>query len=99
MSQPIDADAIRHIARLSRIEMDEERLPPFLEQFTSILAYFDKLNELPTDNEKPLTHAVEAQNVMADDTPGRCLATDQALDQAPDREGDFFRVPKILGDS
>ncbi len=64
----------------------------------AILTYFDKLGELDTDNVEPMAHAVEMQNVLADDVPGESLPTAKALANAPQRDGDFFSVPKVIGD-
>jgi aspartyl-tRNA(Asn)/glutamyl-tRNA(Gln) amidotransferase subunit C len=99
MEKKIDRQLIRHIARLSRIELTEEETKEFLGQLSDILAYFDKLSELDTDNTEPQSHAVELNNVLADDTVLETLTTDQALANAPDRDGPFFKVPKVLGDS
>lgn len=99
MSPRIDEASIRHIARLARIRPAEEKIPMFLEQFREILSYFDKLDELDTAAVPPLVRAVELQNVMADDEEGPCLPTEEAMAAAPVRDGDFFRVPKVLGDS
>ena len=98
-NKQIDVETIRHIAALSRIELDEEQTDSLARQFARILTYFDKLRELDTDSVQPLTHAVELQNVLAPDEPGPSLSPDEALANAPERDGNFFRVPKVLGDS
>jgi aspartyl-tRNA(Asn)/glutamyl-tRNA(Gln) amidotransferase subunit C len=46
-----------------------------------------------------MVHAIEIHNVLAEDTPRDCLTPDQALANAPERDGDLFRVPKVIGDS
>jgi aspartyl-tRNA(Asn)/glutamyl-tRNA(Gln) amidotransferase subunit C len=61
--------------------------------------YFGKLNELDTDGVEPMAHAVGTHNVLADDVPADSLSPDQALANAPARDGDFFKVPKVIGDS
>jgi len=99
MSPDISEETIRHVARLARIELDEGRIPGLARQFATILAYFDQLNELDTSDTEPLARAVERDGVMAEDTPGACLTTEEALAAAPDRDQSFFRVPKVLGDS
>lgn len=95
----INEKTIKHIAKLSRIELDEKLIEPFCRQFSDILNHFDKLNDLNTENVEPLTHAVELYNVLKDDTPGVSLTTEKALQNAPDSNNVFFRVPKVLGDS
>ena len=95
----INEDTIRHIAKLSRIELDENLITPFCRQFSDILKHFDKLNDLNTDDIEPLTHAVELFNVFKEDNPGVSLTTEKALQNAADKSNEYFRVPKVLGDS
>jgi aspartyl-tRNA(Asn)/glutamyl-tRNA(Gln) amidotransferase subunit C len=99
MSRRIDSELIRHIANLSRLEIDKDDLEAFTDQFRRIVEYFDKLNELDTGGIEPLTHAVELSNVLADDEVAPSLSTDEALANAPEEEGSYFKVPKVLGDS
>jgi len=99
MEKQISLDLVRHIGKLSRIELTEEQVQALSRQLGSILGYFDKLQELDTANVQPMAHAVETRNVLADDAPGVSLTPEQALANAPDRDGDFFKVPKVIGDS
>ena len=98
MSQKIDADAVRHIGKLSRIELTDEEVRTFPGQLTDVLQYFDKLQELDTENVIPMVHAVELGNILAEDIPQDSLTPDEALKNAPQREGDFFKVTKVLGE-
>ena len=99
MSKTIDLDAVRHIGKLARIELTDEQVETFAVQLGGILEYFDKLQELDTEGVEPMAHAVELHNVLADDVAAESLAPDQALANAPQRDGDFFKVPKVIGDS
>lgn len=99
MAKTIDLDLVRHIGKLSRIELSDEQVQTFGPQLAAILDCFDKLQELDTSNVQPMAHAVEIHNVLADDVPRPSLAPDQALANAPQRDGDFFKVPKVIGDS
>ena len=99
MSTGISDETIRHVARLARIEVSGERVPALARELATILSYFDKLNELDTSGVEPLTRAVDLHSVLADDEPRPCLTTEEALAAAPDRDGSFFKVPKVLGDS
>jgi len=99
MTQTVDADLVRHIARLSRIDLRDDQVEPSRRQLADILAYFDKLQELDTTGVEEMAHAVEIHNVLADDTPRESLTPEQALANAPARDGDHFRVPKVIGDS
>lgn len=98
MSTPIDESMVRHIGKLSRIELTDEQVQTFARQLGDVLEYFDKLQQLDTENVAPMAHAVELTNVLADDTPREGLSTEQALTNAPQRQGEFFRVPKVLGE-
>ena len=99
MSDTIDIELVRHIGKLSRIELTEEQVEMFSRQLAGILGYFDKLQELDTVGVEPMAHAVEIRNVFGDDAVGESLPPDQALANAPQRDGDFFKVPKVIGDS
>ena len=99
MSKTIDEDLVRHIGKLSRIELTDQQVETFSRQLAAILEYFDKLQQLDTEGIEPMAHAVELCNVLADDAPRPGLASAEALANAPARDGDFFRVPKIIGDS
>ena len=99
MGKKIDLEMVRHVGKLSRIELTEQEVETFSQQLGAILGYFDKLQELDTENVQPMAHAVEISNVLADDQVGQSLTPDQALANAAERDGDFFTVPKVLGDS
>ena len=99
MSKTIDDDLVRQIGKLSRIELTDKQVGLFGTQLGAILDYFDKLQELDTENIEPMVHAVELTNVFGDDELGESLTPAQALANAPQRDGDFFMVPKVIGDS
>jgi len=99
MSQTIDAALVRRIGKLSRIELSDADVEALAGQLGSILEYFDKLQELDTSGVAPMAHAVELSNVLAPDEPRSSLTSEQALANAPQRDGDFFKTPKVLGDS
>ncbi len=99
MSKQIDASLVRHIGLLSRIELSDDEVRDFGDQLTHILQYVDKLQELDTENVEPMAHAVEIHNVLAGDEARPSLAPDAALANAPARDENFFKVPKVIGDS
>ena len=98
MAEKIDTDLVRHIGKLSRIELTDEQVRTFAVQLSSILEYFDKLRQLDTEKVEPMAHAVEMRNVLAEDTVGKSLSPDEALANAPARDGGFFKVPKVIGE-
>ncbi len=99
MAKAIDLDLVRHIGKLSRIELTDAQVETFSRQLASILEYFDKLSGLDTADVQPMAHAVEISNVLAEDAAGESLTPADALANAPQRDGDFFKVPKVIGDS
>lgn len=99
MAQTIEPDRVRHIGKLSRIELTDRQVRTLGRQLAAILEYFDKLQQLDTTGVEPMVHAVELHNVLADDALGESLTATQALANAPDRDGDFFKVPKVIGES
>jgi len=96
MSQNISEQQVRHISQLARLKPTDEEVRQFSKQLSDILAYMDQLNEVDTENVPPTAHAVAVHNVFRPDEPGACFGPDQALSNAPQRDGSFFAVPKVL---
>jgi aspartyl-tRNA(Asn)/glutamyl-tRNA(Gln) amidotransferase subunit C len=97
MTEPkISLKEVEHVARLSRLELSQADKERMRTQLDSILAYIDKLRALDTEGVEPTSHAVPMTNVMREDTPRPSLPQSAMLANAPDRNGDFFRVPKII---
>jgi aspartyl-tRNA(Asn)/glutamyl-tRNA(Gln) amidotransferase subunit C len=94
----ISREEVQHVARLARLHLTDEEAERMREQLDAILAYIDKLSELDVEGVEPTAHAVPMINVMRDDALRPCLAQDAALANAPDRAGEFFRVPRIIED-
>jgi len=94
----ISPEDVRHVARLARLALTDEELERMREQLDAILAYIDKLRELDVEGVEPTSHAVPLVNVMRDDEITPSLSQDAALANAPDRAGEFFRVPRIIED-
>jgi aspartyl-tRNA(Asn)/glutamyl-tRNA(Gln) amidotransferase subunit C len=99
MTQHIDENLVRYIARLSRIELTDEEVSTFTAQLGEILTSVDKLQQLDDlDETAPMAHAVEQTNVLAEDTPAESLDVDAALANAPQRIENFYKVPRVLGE-
>jgi len=90
---PID---IEHVARLARLDLSEPEKERMRSQLDAILTYIDKLRRLNTDNVEPTSHAIPMVNVMREDELRPCLPREEMLANAPEREGDFVRVPRII---
>jgi aspartyl-tRNA(Asn)/glutamyl-tRNA(Gln) amidotransferase subunit C len=94
----ISREEVQHVARLARLALTDDELARMREQLDAILAYIDKLRELDVEGVEPTAHAVPLVNVMRDDEVAPSLPQDVALANAPDRAGEFFRVPRIIED-
>jgi aspartyl-tRNA(Asn)/glutamyl-tRNA(Gln) amidotransferase subunit C len=87
---------VEHIAELARLTFNEKELESFTHQLNQILEYIEKLNELDTENVEPLSHPVEGSNVFREDVLKLSIPTDEALKNAPDKDDQFFKVPKVI---
>lgn len=92
----ISREEVRHIANLARLKLSENEEELMTQQLNNILIYMEKLGELDTSNVEPMHHAVEQVNVMRDDKPKPSLPREQAIANAPQQNGIFFVVPKVL---
>lgn len=92
----IDLEQVRKVANLARLELTAEEEEQFLPQLNSILDYFQQLSELDTENVLPTTRAIDVSNVTRPDQLQRYPERDALLAEAPDQDGDFFKVPQIL---
>ncbi|MBA7656532.1 Glutamyl-tRNA(Gln) amidotransferase subunit C [subsurface metagenome] len=99
MAKKIDQAQVRKVAKLSRLELTEAEVEEFTGQLSAILDYVEKMNELDTDNVEPLAHCLPISNVFRKDCVKESLGTEKTLGNAPQRDGEFFKVPKILDDS
>ena len=93
----ITIDDARHVARLARLALDESRLQRLTGQLESILEYVNKLQQVNTAGVEPLAHALPLHNVFREDVVEPSLPLDKVLQNAPESEGPFFKVPKVLG--
>ncbi len=94
----IDIDQVRKVANLARLELSESEEEQFTGQLNGILEYVQQLDELDTTDVPPTTRAIEVSNITRLDQLEVFTERESILDSAPDREADFFKVPKILGD-
>lgn len=88
---------VEHVARLARLRLTEEEENKFGKQLNQILEYVDKLKELGSlDEVEPTSHVVPLENVLRDDEVKPSLPVKDALANAADKEGDYFKVPPII---
>ncbi|HEY9763147.1 MAG TPA: Asp-tRNA(Asn)/Glu-tRNA(Gln) amidotransferase subunit GatC [Trichocoleus sp.] len=92
----IDLDQVRKVALLARLELSPEEEQQFTGQLSSILEYVEQLSELDTQNVEPTTRAIELNNITRPDQLKPFEGREDILSIAPEREDDYFKVPKIL---
>ena len=94
----ISADDVRKVAHLARLQLPEDKVTAYTGQLERILDYVAQLEAVDTEGVPPTTRAVEVVNVTRSDQVNPTRVRDALPDLAPQREGDFFRVPRILAD-
>lgn len=97
MPQHITLDQVRHVAKLARLAIPEDKLPDFTKKLESILGYVDLLNEVDVTGVEPTSHAIKMSNVLREDVVKPGLPLEAVLRNAPDVDGRFFKVPKVIG--
>ena len=90
---PITRDEVLHVARLARLELSEDEVAKFTEQLNAILEAVAKVSELDLADVEPTAHPLDVVNVWAEDEPRPSIPVEDALANAPEREGGFFKVP------
>jgi aspartyl-tRNA(Asn)/glutamyl-tRNA(Gln) amidotransferase subunit C len=89
----IDREQILHVARLARLALSGEEIERLGAQLNRILEAVAKVSELELDDVEPTAHPLDLVNVWAADEPHSSLPVEDALGNAPERDGDFFKVP------
>jgi len=92
----IDKETVKHVAHLSRIELQPNELEKLSGQLHDILGFIDKISNLDIDKVEPASHILPISNVLREDRPHLSLSPEKALENAPSRKGNFFSVPKII---
>ena len=92
----INKETVEHVAHLARIELKNEELDTLSHQLKGILDFIDTLSALDIKNIKPTSHILPVHNVLREDTPRPSLPVDKVLLNAPQKEGNFFGVPKVI---
>jgi aspartyl-tRNA(Asn)/glutamyl-tRNA(Gln) amidotransferase subunit C len=91
----IDREQVKKVAYLARLQLSPQEEEQFTTQLNDILGYFEQLSELDVKDVPPTTRAIDVSNVTRIDAMQPYPAREEILDGAPDRDGEFFRVPKI----
>ena len=87
---------VEYLAHLARVELSPEEIRRFSGQLDEILAYVEKLKKAKTEGVPPTSHVLPLSNVFREDKTAPSLPAEEALANAPERDGPFFKVPPIL---
>lgn len=94
----ISREEVEHVARLARLELTPQELELFRDQLSAVLERARRIQSLPLDDVPPTAHPIDVRNVFREDVVVPPEPSDAILENAPEREGNLFRVPKILED-
>ncbi len=92
----ITEETIDHIAHLSRLRFEGDAKVAIRQDLENIIGFMGKLEEVPTDNVEPLVFMSDEVNVLREDEPEVTITQAQALKNAPKKDSDYFRIPKVL---
>lgn len=87
---------VESVAVLSRLNIPDDKMDKYVEEFNNFLEYVDVLQKADTDNVKPTAHVLSLQNVFREDVVKKSLDREAALSNAPEKENGYFKVPRII---
>ena len=87
-------DEVRKIAKLARLELTDAEVERFSRELGDVIKAFDAL--IVAEGEEPSFRPVDIENVMRDDTAGKCLTREEALSNTRHKEKGFFKGPKVI---
>ena len=93
----ISPDDARHVAKLARLALTDPQLQKFATQLEPIFDYIAAITQADTQGIEPMAHAIPLVNVLRQDIAQPALSVEQVLQNAPDTDGPFFKVPKVIG--
>ncbi|HEY1038280.1 MAG TPA: Asp-tRNA(Asn)/Glu-tRNA(Gln) amidotransferase subunit GatC [Bacteroidia bacterium] len=92
----IDNKTVDEIAHLARLEFAADAKAEIIKDMNNMLAFVEKLNELNTDNIQPLIYMTDEKDIMREDEAKVTISQQEALKNAPKRDSDYFKVPKVI---
>ena len=92
----INKATLQKIGHLARLEIDEKDVPKMVEDMSKMISFVEKLNEVDTEGVEPLTTMSHEINTLRDDEVKDQLTKQEVLKNAPQKDANFFRVPKVL---
>jgi len=94
----LSRDEVAHVAALARLDLDDDALDHFTEHLSSVLDYAAEIDSLDLSDIPPMVHPLPLRNVVRRDVVTGVIDREAVLAQAPDHDGERFRIPPILGD-
>ena len=92
----IDTKIVDEVAHLARLEFDDKAKEEIIGDMNRMLSFVDKLSKLDTTNVEPLIYMTDEVNVMRDDEPVVTITQEEALKNAPKRDSDYYKAPKVI---
>ena len=90
---------VEHVAKLARLDLNEDEKIKFANQLGKLLDYFNQLKEVNTENIEPMAHPVQAVNVVREDVITESCSREEILKNAPQEEDGYFKVPRIIDEA
>ena len=91
-----DKDSLYKLGKLSKIQIDDSKLESLSSDLTSIIKFIDRLKSIDTENVDPTSNSLDQSLVMRDDVASDVNSANEILENAPQKELDFFSVPKVI---
>lgn len=92
----VDEKTVEKIAHLARLELSEKQATKMKSDMNSVLDWVNKLSEIDTENVEPLIHLSHELNVLRNDEQANVISHEQGLKNAPKKDSNYFRVPKVV---
>lgn len=92
----VDIKTVERIAELANLEFKEEEKLKILDDMNKMLGFVNKLNEMDTENEEALIYLMDEENHLRKDSVKMQISQAEALKNAPDKDTDFIKVPKVI---
>jgi len=93
--EKISKDDVRYVAKLAELEFSDKEIGKFTSQLVRILEHIANIGSADTKGVPPTSHVLDVKNIYREDVPRESISQESALENAPDRERDGFKVPKI----
>ncbi|MBA4418082.1 MAG: Asp-tRNA(Asn)/Glu-tRNA(Gln) amidotransferase GatCAB subunit C [Syntrophus sp. (in: bacteria)] len=92
----ITKETVEYVAHLGRLRLEPHEVELYTEQLGRILDHMDALSALNTEGIEPTSHAIPVSCVLREDAGRESLTMEGSLQNAPERKGNFFKVPPII---